>query len=61
MIVDKDTYERKRNFYCKTSDLDTLKEQAIAENFLTGSEAYCIDTATLYLWDEESQTYIEQA
>lgn len=60
MIVDKDTYERKRNFYCKETELTELKTRAIAENFLTGSEAYCIDTATLYLWDEETEEYIAQ-
>lgn len=54
-------YKRAFVYYCISSELEEAKEAAKAKgNKKSGSVIYCTDTATIYMYNEDDDSWTEQ-
>lgn len=64
MIVDKGAMQNYHSVYVNTDDIsgasEVMTEKAKTEKWRHGSEAYDVETGTIYLWDAENENWVAQ-
>lgn len=64
MIRDMTSLQNYHSVICNTADISgdsaPLVDKATDEKWAHGSKAYDVETAVLYMWDEENETWIAQ-